>query len=65
MEEKNKELKEGTEIKYTIENEFKVISYITLTIEQIEGSVPNLYEQLQDVLGSKQIKILKREIIKE
>ena len=53
-----------TKIKYTFVNKQNEKSYMTFNIEQIEGSVPNFYEQIQDILG-KDVKIIEREILEE
>lgn len=57
------ELEKETKIEYQILNtKTQEISYITLSVEQIEGSVPSLYEHLEQVLEipSGKMKILKR-----
>ena len=57
-------IKNETKIKYTFVNKQNEKSYMTFNIEQIEGSVPNFYEQIQDILG-KDVKIIEREILEE
>lgn len=62
------ELKKDTKIKYEITNtENGEKSWITLTMEQVEGSVPNFYKQVQKACGlnSKITEITKREIVEE
>ena len=62
------ELKKDTKIKYEITNkENGEKSWITLTMEQVEGSVPNFYKQVQKACGLKTdtTEITKREIVEE
>lgn len=60
------QINKDTKIRYEITNiETKEKSYITLTMEQVEGSVPNFYKQVQKACGLKSevTEITKREII--
>lgn len=60
------EINKDTKIKYEITNtETKEKSWITLTMEQIEDSVPNFYKQIQKACGIKTevTQITKREIL--
>lgn len=62
------ELKKDTKIKYEITNtENGEKTWITLTMEQIEGSVPNFYKQVQKACRLKPdiTEITKREIVEE
>lgn len=62
------ELKKDTKIKYEITNtENGKKSWIMLTMEQIEGSVPNFYKQVQKACGLKPevTEVTKREIVEE
>lgn len=57
-----------TMIKYTFKSEKLDDEFsIKLSLEQVEGSVPNFYEQIQDVCKIKHedYEIVKREIIEE
>lgn len=60
------ELLDNTEIKYTIEDELGETYFITLKFQQIEGSMPNFYDQIRQALNLEEndaIKIIKREIL--
>lgn len=60
------EIKENSKIRYTIKIEPDEIYTLDLTIEQIEGSVPNFVEQVHKALDlnkNEKIEILKREIL--
>lgn len=62
------QIDKNTKIKYEITNkENGEKSWITLTIEQIEGSVPNFYKQMQRALklNPEIAEITKREIVEE
>lgn len=62
------ELKKDTKIKYEITNkENGEKTWITLTMEQVEGSIPNFYKQVQKTCGLKPdiTEITKREIVEE
>lgn len=62
------ELSKNIKIKYEITNtENGEKTWITLTVEQIEGSVPNFYKQIQKSckLDQKVTEITKREIVEE
>ena len=44
-------LDENTLIRYTVEDKNGEIVQTTFTLQQIEGSVPNLYQAFKDVLS--------------
>lgn len=54
-------------IKYTVKDIDKdELSYITLSIQQIEGSIPSFYKQLKSALGIRgPIEIVNRRIVNE
>ena len=62
------EINKDTKIKYEIlDKRSKEKSFITVSMEQIEGSVPNFYEQIQKTcnLNPETTEIIKREIVEE
>lgn len=64
------ELKENTKIKYVFRKNDGEEMTVTLTLVQIEGSVPNFYEQMKKILEDdgerlEDWEIVSREIVEE
>lgn len=58
------EISKDTKFRYTLINQNKEIFKIITTLEQIEGSKNNFYEQIKNNLENNEVlKIIKREIL--